>query len=316
MSAQDRYERALLFGYGSTELSRPYTLEYSEDDYANGSVVDGNKRDKRRQNLAARLANISDMFTSERDAHYREMLRTLQTTLASLHAGDNQEFLEDLADMEESRDRELAKLALWEQYQIEKSDRQLQEDIETAEREYSQTMDLVKERLMARLEAQRKKLKEDKALLDIANDHSVFLQTNTNSVPNGNSNGAAVPGSPGAGGGSGSLYTDRRSTRRRQELISASMNEDLSGLSGTETRSGAGGTGSRRRGPGGGNRTGASDAEAFNERDMLEGVLFAKERDVPNTRHTSRSYSGVPGLKPEEANEDLAILRGAMKRKR
>ena len=302
------------------------------DNYEMGYMP--SKRDKKRQTISHRLNQISSMFESERDFHYREMLHGLQSTLSSLHSGTNEQFLEELQDLQENRDEELVRLKLWQQYQLECTERNYQREVELANKEHEQMIEMVKERLMNKLEAQKKKLKEDKALLDIANDHSFFLASsyndynitnninninnninddsgnnNNNNNTNNNNNGANSPG----------RLTDRRSLRRR-ELFN---NTELSGMSGGENGKSSGGGGGG--GGGGGSRrkvianalnnTRNSDAELFSDRDVLEGVLFGKERDAPSTRHTSRSYQGVSVLKPEEAMEDLALIR-TTKRKR
>jgi hypothetical protein len=260
------------------------------------------KRDRRRQTISNRLGQIEETFEAERDLQYREMLHGLQTTLSSLHGGVNPEFLEEVADIEEKRDYELTRLELWEQYQIDRTLTEYQREVEQAEQEYKQMMQMVRDRLVGRLEAQRKKLREDKALLDIANDHSVFLD----SQHQGNGNGTTLlaPGSPGL---------DRRNTRRRGE----NTHDELSGMSGAETTA----TTKSRRGGGGrsgaGNKStaGPSDIEGLSDRD-LEGVLFARERDAPSTRHTSRSFQGVSVLKADDALQDLALIRSSNKRKR
>ncbi|CAN6653470.1 transcriptional regulatory protein Sds3p [Trichomonascus vanleenenianus] len=262
------------------------------------------KRDKRRQTMASRYVQLNEAFETDRDIHYRQMLHTLQTTLTSLHTGANAEFQERLHDIEERRDYELVKLRLYEQYLIERAEGEYHKQVEQAHEEHEQMMQMVKERLMSRLEAQRKKLREDKALLDIANDHSVFLSYDRGGPPASTDNNTAAglaPGSPQNGGAS----SDHRRRRRRQEMSAAATYDELSALSGDGKSSQP----KRARGSGG-NRTGASDGS---DRDVLEGVLFAKERDVPTTRHTSRSYQGVPPLKPDEAMEDIALIRSLIK---
>jgi len=130
------------------------------------------------------------------------------------------------------------------------------------------------------------------------------------------------PGSPG-GPMSSQSGLERRSLRRRGADMMGY--EELSGPSGGEGAAGSGGavanggsTGTRRRGAGAsgvGYRTaGGSDIDAFSDRD-LEGVLF-KDKDAPTTRHSSKSYQGVKALKPEEAVEDINLIRSAIKRAR
>lgn len=268
--------------------------------------------------MIQRLDELGDMFQHERDLHYSETLQTLQMTLFTLHVGRNEEFLEQIADFEEARDEGLVTQYLWEKYQLEASEREYEEAVAAANEEHDSMTQMVKERLMARLESQKKKLSEDRALLDIANDHSFSLSQ-------GPLASLAPPGSPGGAGGLSSGFERRslRGTRRDYGEESG-----MSGGEGAGTRSTfmasdyyAGGS-SRRAGAlggigasngNGGNRTGASDAEGFSDRD-LEGVLLAKEREAPTTRHSSKSYQCVKFLKPEEAMEDLASIRAGVKK--
>lgn len=321
-----------------------------------GASATSAKRDKRRQGIAVRINYISDRFEAERDIHYREMLHTLQNTLSSLHSGTNEEVLEQLADIEEKRDQELTRLNLWESYQIDRTEQEYQREIASANEEYTKLTLLVKERLMARLESQRKRLREDKALLDIANDHMVFLsgsygysQTNgeipeNSGTRNGNSNvnlangyysggASGTPNSPGLG--FAAFANDRRHLRRNNATASAL--EDASGVSGGEGRGGYGsaradGTGS---GTGGASGSGkrrkvgvranlSGDEVVASDRDALEGILFSKDRDMASAVTTtngrqSKSYQPPAMMKNEEVVDDLNQLRTAaisLKRKR
>lgn len=174
---------------------------------ANASQPSSVKRDKRRQTIAARIIHISKMFEQERDMQYREMLHALQSTLSSLHSGKNAEFLEQLTDIEELRDQELMRLNLWESYQIEQTESEYQREISLANEEYNRTTQLVKSRLMARLESQRKRLREEKAYLDIANENNMFLTLNNGSAMAYNNNGNSGYTSAANGNANGSsLY--------------------------------------------------------------------------------------------------------------
>lgn len=257
------------------------------------------KREKKRQNISSRLYRISDMFEAERDLHYRNMLHNLQSTLYSLHVGENLEYLEELADMEEARDEGLVTLYLWHKYQIERTEQEYQKDVEAANQEHANMTTFVKDKLMQRLEIQRKKLSEDKALLDIANDHSFFL-----SAMSPGATSLQIPTSP-SGNVSG---MDRRSLRRRDYAA-----DDFSGISGGEGR-GSGFASSRRSRFNGDVRTGASDQDVLSDRDLE--ALWGKDREAPTTRHTSKSYQGVAALKPDEALEDLNLIRVAIKRRK
>lgn len=149
----------------------------------------GGKRDKRRQTIANRIMQISTMFEEERDLQYRDMLHNLQSTLSSLHSGRNTEFLDELTDMEERRDEELVRLNLWEKYQIERVEEEYQREVESANQDYNKMILNVKDRLLVRLENQRKRLREEKAYLDIANENNLFLNGNDSSYGGNNTNG-------------------------------------------------------------------------------------------------------------------------------
>lgn len=261
------------------------------------------KRDRRRHNMALRLRQLDGAFESERDIHYNEMLHSLQASLYALHQGTNPEFLERLADLEERRDNRLTELYLWERYQTEQAQKQYDEEQETANAEYEHTMQLVKEKLRARLETYRKRLSEDRALLDVANDHSFFLASAT---AVGGALGGGAAGVGGAGSSAGSRLdrgllsaSDRRSLRRRD------FGDDLSGLSGNEGT--AGGRSTRRA-----RNANDSDADTGTDRRDLDSVL--KDLDAPPTRHVTKSYQGVKTLRFEEGLADLAMIRDQVKR--
>ncbi|KAG5363215.1 Transcriptional regulatory protein [Yarrowia sp. B02] len=282
------------------------------------------KKDKRRQSIAYRLGHISDMFESDRDRHYRDMLRTLQNTLSSLHAGSNMDFLEKLVDLEETRDKGLVQLKLWEQYQLDAVDSEYDAEVAVAEDDYARMVKMVQERLMSRITLQRKRLREDRAVLDIANDNMLLLS------------GAGTRGSYGNDmslddrGSSPFLSAgdfERRPVRRSR--ITQTNDYDDSAMSGRES-----GSSKRRRGgttENDGYRSGGipSEDNAFSDRDGgLEGLLFkGEESERPgrgqgghgSSRH-SRSYQGVTPLKTDDAKDDLnqikAGIMGAKKIKR
>lgn len=283
------------------------------------------KKDKRRQSIAYRLGHISDMFESDRDRHYRDMLRTLQNTLSSLHAGSNMDFLEKLVDIEEARDRGLVQLKLWEQYQLDCANQEYEAEVAVAEDDYSRMVKLVQERLMARITLQRKRLREDRAVLDIANDNLLLLSGAGNRTTYNNDITLDERGSsPFLSAGD----FERRPVRRSRITHTNANDYDDSAMSGRES-----GSSKRRRGgttENDGYRSGGipSEDNGFSDRDGgLEGLLFkGDESERPggrqgghgSNRH-SRSYQGVTPLKLEDAKDDLSLIKAGIngaKRKR
>lgn len=236
------------------------------------------KRDKYHQNILAKLQQLYNSFDSNRDGQYAEMLHSLQTSLYSLHVGTNAEYREKLADLEEYRDNRLVELKLWEEYQVAQAELQYKEEIEAATTEHEEMMQLVKDKLHARLEFQRKRLMEDRALLDISSDHTFFLT-------------AANPASKARSNFSGS---ERRSSRRRD------LGDEASGLSGNESH-----------GRIGRSSTQFSDVDTGTDRD-LDAVL--RDFDRPPARNVSKSYQGVKTLKYEEGLADLALINDGVKK--
>ncbi|KAK9375437.1 Sds3-like protein [Lipomyces chichibuensis] len=254
------------------------------------------KRDKRRHNLTDRYTYLTSAFASQKDAIYRDTLSDLQSKLAALHAGTDPVFLDRVTDLEEERDADLVTLYLNEGFLIARADREHECDMVAAEEEYAVKAKSVREQLLAKLESQRRKLREDKELLDIANDHSLLLSVS----------GYQTPGSPSSGGNGmmGSVGERRKNLRRRGEIVQSAVVEN----------------GAKKRKRGG--RVGERDeiAAFWSDREALP---FGHHRDdgisggtVTNSgRHREKPFGGMTGLKNEEANEDLAILRRKKKKK-
>ncbi|KAK9452744.1 Sds3-like protein [Dipodascopsis uninucleata] len=251
------------------------------------------KKDKRRNNMADRYAQLNSMFTAQKDVIYRDTLQSLQTTLAALHAGTDPEYLEGITDFEEERDAELVTLFLYEQFLISRAEREYDKDVSAAEEEYLVMARSMRERLLLRLEGQRKKLKEDKEMLDIANDHSLLLSV------------AGYPQSPGSGSGGGGMMSvgERRKNLRRRGELSAIAAE-------------SGGSSKRRK------RNGKDRDEVAAFWSDREPLPFGNYRDDAvsgsgsgASRHREKPFGGLSALKPEEINEDLSILRKKKKKK-
>lgn len=114
-------------------------------------------------------------FILDKDAHYKDRLTSLQTDLTTLHQGNNRVYLRELRDLEESRDLELVRLRLYEEYRVSRSSIEFQEDIESAKAEHEKLVKLCKEKLYENIEQKIKQLQEDRLLMDVANTHSYAM---------------------------------------------------------------------------------------------------------------------------------------------
>lgn len=332
------------------------------------------KKDKRRQQLSSRLNKLDNTFLSDKDNFYRGSLHNLQTSLATLQQGNNEEFISKRTELEENRDYELTKLRLWEEYQVKRSEDEYKEDIARAKENHDRVVKLLKEKLYDKLQKQIKQLKEDKLLLNLVNANS------WNAVNANDSSTAALNAMAAA---SSLNLNDRRSLRKREissrfttgeaddlsdggglfisshsghnnGYISASKrrrhyatryssNDELSsGLTSAGGNGNGGSSGNPSKNNHGHNSTGISSGNDSNlsdkDYDALNSIIMGHEEGgmsslvlldqspasgsstknqngKPNTRGNHKQFIGVQGLKPEELNDDLTLLKNAILKK-
>ncbi|EGW34006.1 histone deacetylase and transcriptional regulator [Spathaspora passalidarum NRRL Y-27907] len=316
------------------------------------------KRDKKRQQISSRLNKLELTFRNDRDIFYRNSLHELQTKLATLQQGTNDEFMNRRIELEEVRDYELTKLRLWEEYQVKRIETEYNEDLARAKENHDKMIKLIKEKLYDKLEVQIKQLKEDKMLLNLVNGNS---WNDSNSISKATALGDA-----------GFTVSDRRSLRKREISTRFTTGEadDLSdGGNASSTANGYNGytsAGKRRRlyatryssndemsssiasastsavpirkngagaingatsnGHGGissGYESNLSDKDydtlnnliMQNEDGGASLILVDKVPNKPQTRGSNKQFMGPQGLKTEELNEDLMLLRNAIVKK-
>ncbi|QFZ28843.1 putative transcriptional regulatory protein [Clavispora lusitaniae] len=274
------------------------------------------------------------------------MLHNLSTSLAAIQQGTHEEYLSKRHELESARDYELTRLRLWEEYQVKRVETEYKEDIAVAKQTYDMMVKLLKEKFYDKLQRQVKQLKEDKLLLNLINASSWS--------PNGND--ATVSALSAAAAASSLTLHDRRSLRKRDlhSRFASGEADDLSesnmsGGSGLRTGSGSAGyisaSGKRRRhyatryssndessGVGGANgMKSAGTASSGNDSnlsdkdyDALNQMIMNNDEGVPSmfgarprpARGSHKQFVGVQGLRPEELNSDLTLLRNAVKRER
>lgn len=296
----------------------------------------------------------------DRNNFYRAILHNLQTTLASIQQGTNQDYTDKKTELEEVRDYELTRLRLWEEYQVKRVDDEYKEDIAKAKQNYDMMIKLLKEKFYDKLQHQVKQLKEDKLLLNLVNA-SLWNTSNTHD--------STVSALSAAAAASSININDRRSLRKRElnSRFTSGEADDLSdsGLGNSSGNgflrgSGAGSSGhvsssnKRRRhyatrylsndelssgitsagnshgshlvklvsnGASSGNDSNLSDKDydtlnhlIMNNEDGGVLLIFSESKGSsrPNTRGSHKQFVGVQGLKLEELNNDLSLLRNAV----
>ncbi|OBA18069.1 hypothetical protein METBIDRAFT_47899 [Metschnikowia bicuspidata var. bicuspidata NRRL YB-4993] len=323
----------------------------------------GSKKDKRRQQIAARLGKLEAGFADGSASYYRGLLHNLQATLAAIQQGTHGEYVRRKGALEQVRDYELTRLRLWEEYQVTRAEHEYAAAMHTATANYDMMVKLLKEKYYDKLQSQARRLKEDKLLLNMVN---ASLWAAPGAYP------AAAALGPAA-----SLLADRRPRRKREypaRLADSALDELLDPGSARLAASGhvsAGytsglvkrrrhyatryslndeHTGSRRRhyatryslndehtgsvasagapppGAASGNDSNLSDKDYDTLNHLIMNppdggvlrVLLERERPGgrPHTRGAHRQFVGVQGLRPDELNDDLTLLRNAVKREK
>lgn len=300
--------------------------------------------------------------------------------MATLQQGTNEEYIQKKEDLEETRDYELTRLRLWEEYQVKRIETEYNEDLLKANHNHDKMIKLIKEKLYDKLERQIKQLKDDKLLLNLVNANS-WKGINGNSGTSssvlsaaeaaislherrslrkretslrftageaddlsdgGNNIGGDFGGrtSAGGGGGGGNGYFSSTfngggyssSTKRRRHYATRySSNDESSGVASNGT--------SRNGGHlnGGGLSSGNDSNLSDKDYDTLNTIIMGNEDGgvslelldkatngntsntgnglhKPNTRGSNKQFTGLSGLKPEELNDDLTLLRNAIKK--
>lgn len=322
-----------------------------------------NKKDKRRQQIGTRLAKLESTFFDDRNNFYRAILHNLQTTLASIQQGTNAEYLDKKVELEESRDYELTRLRLWEEYQVKRVDDEYKEDIAKAKQNYDMMIKLLKEKFYDKLQRQVKQLKEDKLLLNLVNAslwntshnqdstvsalsaaasassisslhdrrslrkrdfHSRFSGAEADDLSDSGLGTSSANGFLRGSGAGSSGYVSASNKRRRHYATRNSSNDEMSSGIASSSNHGSNIVKLASNGASSGNDSNLSDKDYDTLNHLIMnneegGVLLifseSKGSSRPNTRGSHKQFVGVQGLKQEELNNDLNLLRNAVVKK-
>ena len=296
------------------------------------------RKDKRRHNIESKVAKISQNFVVDKDVHYRDRLTHLQTDLTSLHQGNNLQFMRMLRDLEEERDLELIRLRFYEEYRVQRSSIEFQEDIEKTKEEHEKMIKLCKEKLYESFEKKIIKLQEERLLTDVANAHSYSMDhprtkqaKPTRSLQSAwDSSTSELGGGTGAGGASANesgteTGAERRSLRKRVTNNAAARiineeseyvsNRDSSGPYGG-SRTGTGSAANAAMAGGSQNNSDSEFLQYISDSNELYTLLFgSEERDTEKKklrstqRLSTKSAPPLQSLTPDEVTEDIALIR-------
>ncbi|EGV60701.1 histone deacetylase and transcriptional regulator [Yamadazyma tenuis] len=305
------------------------------------------KKDKRRHQIVSRLSKLDSTLMVDRDSFYRVSLHNLQTTLATLQQGTNPEFLAQKQQVEVSRDFDLTQLRLWEEYQVKRCEVEYKADLATAKENHDKMIRLLKEKLYDKLQKEIKQLKEDKLLLNLVNANSwSAMGHDANTAALNAVAGHALTGrrslrkrelssrfTPGEkddlsdGGGHSAGYTSTAGKRQRHYATRYSSNDEMSsappqGYSHAHSKLNQQHTSGMSSGSGNDSNLSDKDYDALNSIIMNNelggtGLILAdpNTHSRAHTRAQHKQFVGVQGLKPEELNDDLSMLRNAIVKK-
>ncbi|KAG4301647.1 hypothetical protein PCANB_001691 [Pneumocystis canis] len=152
--------------------------------YSMNTQIAESKKDKRRRLLIEKLDHISRDFLTNRESYFYNQLLSLQNEIQQLHDGTHAEYLDGLRDLEELREKELKSLQLMQEFLLKRAENQFKHDVWALEEEFSMSKTTLKSTLLSHLFSRKRKLHEDKELLDIVNDSSLTPHTHptTNSL--------------------------------------------------------------------------------------------------------------------------------------
>ncbi|RUP52403.1 Sds3-like-domain-containing protein, partial [Jimgerdemannia flammicorona] len=134
-----------------------------------GQEVVESKKDKRRREFTERMQRLNQEFMENKERIYTDKLKAFQSELRAIQDGTQPEFLERLADLEDTRDTMIDQKRLFRNFQLECAGNQYELETKQAEEEYMAEKQGLREKMLAGVEERRKKLKEDKDNLDISN---------------------------------------------------------------------------------------------------------------------------------------------------
>ena len=298
------------------------------------------KRDRKRHQIGQRLVKLEHTFAQEKELFYNQLLHELQAVLATLQQGTNDDLGRQRNRLEIERDYELTRLRLWEEYQVKQVEQEYQEELERAKDHHDKMIKLIKEKLYDKLQNQIKQLKEDKLLLNLVNanlwggDQGLaallaavvlllshlgrLLRKREMRFTTGEADDLSDGPSALANGhvllaGNGYISASKR---RRHYPTRYSLNDEL--LAGFQLSTAPAHHILATSGSVTDLNLSDKDYDALNvmimTSDDMVGLNLTLTRPLngkPNTRG-NKQFPGVQGLKPEELNEDLSLLRSAV----
>jgi hypothetical protein len=91
---------------------------------------------KRHQKVSAAFALMTQQFALSREPTFLALLNQIQSRLTELHDGDDEEYRQQIAVLEDARDKELLAVETARGFALERIEREYEEEKRLAEKEY------------------------------------------------------------------------------------------------------------------------------------------------------------------------------------
>lgn len=282
--------------------------------------------------MGIKVSKHESNFKLEKDFYYRDYANSIQLSLFTLHQNSNDKFLLMKNDLDLDRDYELLRLKLYRDYRIAQVELEYKQDLLRAKDDEEKMIGLIKDKLHEKLTLQINQLKDDKMLLNLVNAALYNGDSFNNDSFNGlnlaalkkrslrkreiSSRFTTGEADDLSDAGTASAKPEHSgyisaSKRRRQyttryssnDEMSSGVNIDKNNINITKSFSA--------------NDSNLSDKDYDAISSLIikngEVSLFNENKTIgkPNTRGSHRQFAGVNGLKPEELQQDLDLLKAS-----
>ncbi|KAG0373418.1 Sin3 histone deacetylase corepressor complex component SDS3 [Mortierella sp. AD032] len=129
--------------------------------------------EKRRREFQERLVKLELEFEDNKQTIYNYQMARYKEEMDAILNGAHPDFHDQLEDLADARNVAIANARLYRDYQFECAQGAYELETETAEEEYMNEREGLREKMLAVIDSKRRALKDDKENLDITNDFAL-----------------------------------------------------------------------------------------------------------------------------------------------
>ncbi|BFZ55004.1 hypothetical protein PYCC9005_002042 [Savitreella phatthalungensis] len=140
---------------------------------AGGPAITG-----RKSTLLAQLNALTNDFVQRKDHHFAIQLRQLQEDLSRLHDSSHPGYLSEVSELRDIRDEQLYIAREEGNTRLGAAREDYDREVAAADKEYEESRSALRHELVAHLQAKRRRLEQDKSMLDIGASYLVGGSSN------------------------------------------------------------------------------------------------------------------------------------------